>query len=144
MTGTVPVIVAIDPGREKCGVALLAGAATLERQVVPTTDLAGYLADRVGRHAVRVIVLGSRTGAAGTRDLLMQRFPALRVVTVEEEGTTLEARRLYFADHPPQGWRRLIPRSLLVPPEPYDDYAAVILGRRFLARGGSGERRGSP
>jgi hypothetical protein len=58
------------------------------------------------------------------------------VCLAEEAETTLVARRRYFRDHPPRGWRRLLPLSLQVPPEPYDDYAAAIIGERYLhARG---------
>lgn len=136
-------ILAIDPGREKCGVALLAGVATLEQRVLPTADLVAYVAGALSRHALTTVVVGNRTGAAEVRALLAQHFPGLPVDTVEEAGTTLEARRLYFADHPPRGLRALLPRSLQLPPEPYDDYAAVALGRRYLTRTGSGERAGA-
>jgi hypothetical protein len=51
---------------------------------------------------------------------------------VDEHGTTLRARARYFTDHPPRGWRRLIPRSLQTPPEPYDDYVAVLLAEAAL------------
>ena len=51
---------------------------------------------------------------------------------IDERETTLRARALYFADHPPRGWRRLIPLGMQLPPCPIDDYAAVLIGRRFL------------
>jgi hypothetical protein len=51
---------------------------------------------------------------------------------VDERETTLRARALYFADHPPRGWRRLIPLGLQLPPRPIDDYAAILIARRFL------------
>jgi len=57
------------------------------------------------------------------------------VETVEETGTTLEARRRYFRDHPPRGWRRLLPITLQLPPEEYDDYVAELLLERVLGEG---------
>ena len=65
-------------------------------------------------------------------------LPPVRVV--EERGSTLEARRRYFADHPPRGWRRLVPLSLQVPPQEYDDYVAVLL----IERAAGGMRQGGP
>lgn len=137
-------VLAIDPGREKCGVALLAGPTTLERCVLATADLVAYVTATLSRHALRAVVVGNRTGAAEVEGRLKQHFPGLRILAAEEEGTTLEARRLYFADHPPRGLRRLLPRSLLTPPEPYDDYAAVALGRRYVVRATSGKSPPSP
>ena len=40
--------------------------------------------------------------------------------------------------NPPRGWRRLLPVSMQMPPEPYDDYVAVILAQRFLRGDGKG------
>jgi hypothetical protein len=54
---------------------------------------------------------------------------------VDEYETSRQARGLYFAEHPPAGWRRLIPLGLQLPARPIDDYAAILIARRFLARG---------
>ncbi|MDQ7842487.1 MAG: pre-16S rRNA-processing nuclease YqgF [Armatimonadota bacterium] len=131
-------ILAIDPGREKCGLAVLTSRRVLERRVVGPEEVTAVIGEWIGRHRIRTVVVGNRTGAARIRDAVARTFPRLILRGVDEAGTTLEARRLYFADHPPTGWRRLLPLSLQVPPEPYDDYAAVALGRRFLARYGPG------
>jgi hypothetical protein len=60
-------------------------------------------------------------------------LPEVDITTVDETGSTLEARVLYWQEHRPRGWRRLVPLSLQVPPEPVDDFAAVVLARRFLS-----------
>ena len=133
MTAQETVILAIDPGREKCGVAVLTPSRVLDHRVIPTPVLVPFVAGVLSEHAVASAVVGNRTSSSAVRRTLEQHFPGLVVAAGEEEGTTLEARRLYFADHPPQGWRKLLPISLQVPPVPYDDYAAVVLGRRFLA-----------
>ncbi|HXF82770.1 MAG TPA: pre-16S rRNA-processing nuclease YqgF [bacterium] len=139
MTGPA-VVLAIDPGREKCGLAVLAADGTvLARRVVAAMELIVAAKDLAGRYAPQAIVVGDRTASASVRRALAQGLPDLPAEVVPEAGTTLEARRLYFADHPPRGWRRFVPLSLQVPPEPYDDYAAVALGRRFL----SGRREGA-
>ncbi len=59
----------------------------------------------------------------------------LPIVWVDEFETSRLARTLYFNDHPPRGWRRLIPLGLQVPRRPVDDYAAIAIARRFLERG---------
>jgi len=135
MTVRAPLL-AIDPGTEKCGLALLTSLWVLERRVVPLEDLARVIREWMGRHPIAVVVVGDRTGSSRVHEVLRTEFPTLAVHTVDEAGATLEARRLYFADHPPRGWRRFLPLSLQLPPRAYDDYSAVVLGRRFLARSG--------
>jgi hypothetical protein len=54
---------------------------------------------------------------------------------VDETDTSYRARALYFADHPPRGWRRLVPLGLQLPPRPIDDYAALLIARRYAETG---------
>jgi RNase H-fold protein (predicted Holliday junction resolvase) len=135
-------VLAIDPGRERCGLAVLEARTgrVLARRVVPVEVLVEAVRELMGEHRFARAVVGDRTGFPEVARLLRSALGGLEVVAVEEAGTTLEARRLYFADHPPSGWRRLLPRSLQVPPVAYDDYSAVALGRRYLDR----ERREIP
>jgi len=137
MSSAEPAILAIDPGTEKCGLAVLTPYRVLERGVVSPEEVIAVIGAWIGRHRIRTLVVGNRTGASWIREAVARAFPEAALHEVDEAGTTLEARRLYFADHPPTGWRRLLPRSLQLPPVPYDDYAAVALGLRFLARRGS-------
>lgn len=127
-----PPILVIDPGPDKCGLAVLSRSSVLRRAVVATVELVPIIASWVAQYKIELVAVGDRTGSESVRRLVMQSFPSISVVPVEEGGTTLEARRLYFADHPPRGWRRLIPRSMQLPPAPYDDYAAIAMGRRYL------------
>ena len=132
------VILAIDPGREKCGVAVCATGRVLERAVASPRELADLVAAWQRRHGITEIVVGNRTGSA---DIVarVREAVAVPVRSVEESGTTLMARMRYFAEHPPRGWRRLLPAGLRIPPEPYDDYAAVLLAERALAEAGAGQ-----
>jgi hypothetical protein len=109
----------------------------LARAVVAPAELPGLVTRLAAEHAVGVVVVGGGTGSrqvvAALSGLRMSsRLPDLSVE--EEQNTTLAARRRYFEDHPPQGWRRLIPLSFQVPPEPYDDYAAVVIAEGYLGR----------
>jgi hypothetical protein len=125
-----PVILAVDPGRGKCGVAVVSTTAVLARDVVSIVGLGDLFRSLRTRFAFAEAVVGDRTGAGDVVAAIRRELPDVHVTLADEAGTTLEARRLYFAEHPPRGWRRLLPLSLLVPPEPYDDYAAVALARR--------------
>jgi len=138
-----PAILVIDPGVDKCGIAALSHSSVLGHAVVPTVDLVPIVGAWLERHHIELVLVGDRTGGANVRRVVMRSFPMVSVVAVEEGGTTLEARRLYFADHPPRGWRRFVPRSMQLPAVPYDDYAAIVMGRRYLQGGVSGKLYGT-
>ena len=123
-------VLAIDPGREKCGVAVLAaGGSILTQEIVATAALADAV-DTLATAHDPIIIMGNGT----TSTEAQARIEALgRTVTlVDEYRTTDAAKQLYWEVHPPCGWRRLVPRGMLVPPVPVDDFVAVILARRFL------------
>lgn len=127
-------ILGIDPGRDKCGIAVMGEAGEiLHRAIVPTAILADALAPLVTRFAPAHVVLGGGTGSKTVADLVRTRFPDLPIHLVDERMTTLLSRARYWEIHPPKGLWKLLPRSLLVPPVPYDDCVAVILCERFLA-----------
>jgi hypothetical protein len=71
---------------------------------------------------------------------LAELGPPVRLV--DEYETTRRARELYVAEHPPRGWRRLVPRGLLSPDRPIDDYAAILIGRRCLEETAASPARG--
>lgn len=127
------VIIAIDPGRDKCGVAVVqADNRVLERQIVPRATVLDFLQALIARFPDAVLVLGHATTSRVLREEIARLFPETAIRMQDETGSTLEARDLYWAETPRRGWRRLWPRSLQMPPEPVDDFAAVVLARRFL------------
>ncbi len=126
------IVMAIDPGRGKIGVAVCESGAVRSRAVIVPEALTDLVRDWMARHGVTEIVVGNRTGSDAVVASLAG-IAGASVRRVDEAGTTLRARARYFADHPPRGWRRLLPRSLQIPPVPYDDYVAVLLAEAALA-----------
>ena len=134
MSAGAPAVLAVDPGRVKAGFALIdAEGAVVTAGIAPIADLRERLAVLLRQHPVRALALGRGTNATALAAAL--RPLGVRIHLVDEYETTRRARDLYFAEHPPRGWRRLIPIGLLLPDRPIDDYAAILIGRRFLARG---------
>lgn len=123
----------IDPGTQKAGFAVVeaTGLQPLELGVVPLDELVSRVSSVLQSYRVEHIALGRGTHAQPVSKML-QSF-GLNVHLIDEHETTLRARRLYFHDHPPRGWRRLVPLGMQVPPRPIDDYAAVLIARRFIA-----------
>ena len=128
-------LAAVDPGREKCGFAVLdAGGAVLFQQVIETLKLEHEINDKCSRYAFTTLVLGNGTTSKAAKKRIEEAVPDLRIVLVDEYRTTDMAKRAYWQARPPRGWRRLLPASMLVPPEPVDDFVAIILARRFLEK----------
>ncbi len=126
------VVLGIDPGRDKCGLAVVAGNCVPQKQVVPRREFLGVVIAFVKEYNVDTVVLGDGTGSKEFMEELQGALPGLKVVTIDEQHSTEEARESYWRDHKPKGWRRILPTSMQVPPEPYDDYVAVILAQRFF------------
>lgn len=131
-----PIILAIDPGRAKCGLAVVdAAGIILLHRICPRRDMQQVLPGLVTEYAISQMVLGGATTSRALHTELRAWLPQVPVATVDETGSTLAARGLYWQLYPPQGWRRFVPLSLQMPPEPLDDLAAVILARRFMQAG---------
>ena len=123
-------ILAIDPGREKCGVAVLGADGTvLLQEVIPTARLADVTGALLERYAPTVI-MGNGTTSAAAKACVEELGHEVNLV--DEYRTTDAATCAYWAAHPPRGWRRFVPRGMLVPPVPVDDFVAVILAQRYL------------
>lgn len=125
-------VIAIDPGREKTGIALLTlQGDVLEHCIVATATLVDYIMAFNLQHDYKFIVMGNGTNSRYLAHVLATKL-GHTISCINEYRTTDEARQLYFQMNPPTGWRSLIPKGMLVPPCPIDDYAAIIIGRRFL------------
>lgn len=125
----------IDPGTRKVGFALVEDmeSPAIARGIEPLESLVERIAPLLAQHPISAVALGSGTNA--TRLARMLESLGVPVHVIDETDTTYRARALYFAEHPPRGWRRLLPLGLQVPPGPIDDYAAMLIARRYLARG---------
>ena len=119
-------IAAFDPGRN-IGLAFLSEEGELlESQIVGLVDLARLELSGM------TLVLGNGTGSSEVKSELGHL--GHQVTLVDETGTTLEGRQLYYRDHPPSGLWRFVPRGLRPYPELLDHYAAYAIGLRYLAQ----------
>lgn len=84
------------------------------------------------KYIIKTIVMGNGTSSKKKYDLLKREFIDRDIVLINEYRTTDEARKLYFQENPPKGWKKLIPLGMQVPPVPVDDYAAIVIGRKYL------------
>ncbi len=127
------IIISIDPGTKKCGYAAVdSNLSVLQRKVIPTEKIAGTIEDSLNIYKINKIILGNGTNYKNIEKRLKNHFPRLRIILIEEEFSTLEARKKYFEAHPPRGISKLIPLSLRVPSCHYDDFVAVLLAEKYF------------
>ncbi|MEQ8189268.1 MAG: pre-16S rRNA-processing nuclease YqgF [Candidatus Eremiobacterota bacterium] len=127
------IILSIDPGREKCGVAILSShKGVIYHKVILTDNFLDELSHIISPYSLYCIVIGDRTASCEIKKTLSSVKSEKGIVSVDEHLTTELARKRYFIENPPKGFKKFIPGGLMVPPVPYDDYAAIILGERFL------------
>jgi RNase H-fold protein (predicted Holliday junction resolvase) len=138
------VVLALDPGRAKCGIAVVEKASppgdkprVLHREIVETARVVARVLPLVTLHGVATVLVGNATGghalARALRDALPEGFP---VHLVEEAFSSQRARNRYLQEHQPRGWQRLVPPGLRLPPVPVDDYAALLLAEDFFVQRG--------
>lgn len=125
-------ILAIDPGREKTGIAILNNSDVLEHKIINSEELVQIIKSLLEKYIIKTIVMGNGTSSKKKYDLLKREFIDKDIVLINEYRTTDEARKLYFQKNPPKGWKKLIPLGMQVPPVPVDDYAAIVIGRKYL------------
>ncbi len=123
----------IDPGRSKTGLALVDYAGKiLDLHIADSHSIENEIVNFTEKNCPAQIVLGNGTNSRIIGEAVQKVFPEVEICVIEEAHSTEEARTLYWQANPPQGWRKLMPLGMLVPPIPLDAYAAVILVRRFL------------
>ena len=127
------IIIAIDPGTKKCGYAVVdSNLSILQREVISTEKIAKNIEDSLNIYKINKIILGNGTNYKQIEKKLREHFPQLKIILIEEDFSTLEARKKYFKAHPPRGIFKLIPLSLRVPPCHYDDFVAILLAEKYF------------
>lgn len=125
--------ISIDPGREKTGIAILSlSGSVIWHDIVNSEYLTDEIKNISAEYDTDLLIIGSGTSSKQKQQLIKKNLPSLNIVVVDEYRTTDEARKLYFADNPPQGLKKFIPLGMQTPPVPVDDYAAIAIGKRYL------------
>ena len=147
-------VLGIDPGRDKMGWALINYDGDLFLSgICPVSEQEFFLKALIGgsdrweyelspwlteKTEARILQPGELSLVAvgdGTESLkavkLFERLD-VQLVVVDESGTTLEARELYWSLHTPSWRQRFLPRMMRFPPRLLDDLAAWAIARRSL------------
>ena len=126
-------IIAIDPGKKKCGLLL---ANTTSRNVIDAgissiNSFSKVISLWNDKYTINKIIMGNGTNCKYLENKLnFQNFNNLKLV--DEKGSTLRARFRYWEIWPPNYFFRFFPKELLFPPENLDAVVALILLEDFL------------
>ncbi len=130
-------ILGFDPGRDKCGLAVMGRERQLlYHQVVTSQEAIATMQQLCQQFAIETIVMGDQTTAKSWKQKISRDLPgSVAIVMVDERYSSLEARDRYWKMYPPKGLERLIPQGLRQPPRPVDDIVAILLIERYLKLG---------
>jgi hypothetical protein len=142
-------LLGIDPGNNKCGWSLVNFDGSLYASgIIPSNipvewikalDITGesriellqpWIIEKpsyFSNEPIAHIVLGTGTGSKKIEEQLKNYFLSSKIILAEEKFTTLEARIFYWKLHPPRGFRKFLPKSLLTLPRDIDDIAAWVI-----------------
>jgi RNase H-fold protein (predicted Holliday junction resolvase) len=128
-------ILGFDPGKDKCGVAVMDGSLNLlYHQTIATAEIIAQITALCQQYSIDLIVMGDQTTAKQWQQKLTTAFPNLPIDLVDERYSSLEARDRYWQMYPPNFLTSLIPQGMRQPPRPIDDLVAIILIERYLNR----------
>jgi RNase H-fold protein (predicted Holliday junction resolvase) len=134
MTNCNETILGFDPGKDKCGIAVIDGSrALLYHQVLLTAEVISQISDLSQQYNVSRVVMGDQTTAKQWQQKLTIAFPDLPISLVDERYSSLEARDRYWQMYPANFITKLIPQGMRQPPRPIDDLVAIILIERYLS-----------
>ena len=126
-------IISIDPGKSKCGIAVVnSSGEVLKREVVSTTNIVEILSEFINEYSANKFLIGSGTFSKTVKKMIINSLPNIPIEVIDEKYSTEVARKLYFKEYPPKGIFKIIPLGLQIPPVPYDDFAAVVLEKKYF------------
>mgnify|MGYP006286290387 CR=1 FL=1 len=129
-------LIALDPGKDKIGVAVLNfSKQEKEKTIVKKEDLKDHLNEIINHYQIKEIVIGNGTGAEEIKEIINSTHTNLRITFVEEEFTTEEAQARYLEEKPMSNYEKLLRKVVSWKvKKPLDDYAALIIGEKYLEK----------
>ena len=127
-------ILGFDPGRYKCGIAIMDKNRQLHyHEVVESAKITTTITTLNQKFNINLIVIGDQTTSKiwqqHLTEIISEKIP---IIKIDERYSSLEARDRYWEIYPPQGFIRLVPPGMRIPPKPIDDIVAIILIERHL------------
>lgn len=100
----------------------------MKRGILPVGEFPRLLE---GLRSVERIVLGKGTGWQAFQEMVKEAGLYDKLEVVEEEMSTMRARRRFFEEYPPRGLKGLLRKWLSLPGRDVDDISAQIIGEDY-------------
>jgi len=127
------IVLAIDPGKLKCGIAVVNNKLQfIKGDVVENRELIQKIKSYLEKYRISNVLIGSGTNSGEIKKRINNKVPGITIIEISEKDSTMQARKRYFDYYPPVGFLKLFPKTFLIPPRPYDDFAALIIAERFF------------
>ena len=122
-----PRLIAIDPGKSKCGLVLaeISEKKVYKAIIVKSELLENYVRNLITAEDISQIIIGNGTTSGEIREKLY--FFKKEIITFEEKNTTYRAKARYFELFPISGLKFLMPREVFILNKNLDAISALII-----------------
>ena len=122
-----PRVIAIDPGKSKCGLVLaeISQKKVYEAIILKSAFIANHVRNLITAEDVSQIIIGNGTTSREIREKLY--FFKKEIITFEEKNTTYRAKVRYFELFPISGLKFLMPREVFILNKNLDAISALII-----------------
>ena len=120
-------VIAIDPGKSKCGLVLaeISKKVVYQAIILKSELLADYVRDLNTVEDITRIIIGNGTTS---RDITKKvDFLKKEIISFEERNTTYRAKERYFELFPNKGWSFIFPREVFILNKNLDAISALII-----------------
>ena len=120
-------LISIDPGKYKCGLVLVDfPKKKVDQAIVLNTEfLPNYVKNLNGSENISKVIIGN--GTTSRQNIEKLDFIRNDLVIVEEENTTLRAKKRYFEIFPTKGLKSFLPKEILIMNKNLDALSALII-----------------
>ena len=120
-------IIAIDPGKSKCGLVLaeISEKKVYQAIILKSELLEHYVRTLIAAEDISQIIIGNGTTSREIREKLY--FFKKEIITFEEKNTTYRAKARYFEIFPISGLKFLMPREVFLLNKNLDAISALII-----------------
>jgi len=122
-----PKVIALDPGRTKCGLVLaeISEKKVYKAIILKSEFLENYVRNLIAAEDISQIILGNGTTSKKIIEKLY--FFKKEIITFEERNTTFRAKARYFELFPISGLKFLMPREVFILNKNLDAISALII-----------------
>ena len=120
-------VIAIDPGKSKCGLVLaeISEKKVYEAIIVKSKLIENYVRNLTSAEDISKIIIGNGTTSREIREKLY--FFKKKIITFEEKNTTYRAKARYFELFPISGLKFLMPREVFLLNKNLDAISALVI-----------------